>query len=229
MSLVPGSGEEGLEAEAAEGLAPNSVPVESGASLDMDKTQNLVSDASEDNASPAWGPLSQKIERRMRQRYGHRRRFPFGFEFEDFQMTVMARIIEDLRKYRSQSGESFWSWFFVVADNVLVDLMRRESAQKRGGGRSAEGHDALHAVTDERVPSPTVMIRVRELEDAEMRCANRLSPHARDVYLKRRQGLSFSEIAEVFEGKSEATLRSTYKRAREEVFRGVQGLADEVT
>ncbi len=192
---------------------------EAGAAADpLDATQYLVSSARSDLRAPAWGRLSEKIEHHVRKRYGHRRIFPLGYELDDFLMDVMVRVLLELDKYRPTQDGTFWNWLYRVGDNIMIDLARMDKALKRGGDRKRiggeDGEDLMGQVPDKRTPTPTMFARHRELNAAEMECVERLGETPRRVYTLRRQGLAFAEISTELGQRSEATLRSDYKRAR---------------
>ena len=66
--------------------------------------------------------------------------------------------------------------------------------------------------------SPTSIVRIRELEQAERDCVELLPPTLREVYLMRRVlEMSFAEISERKDDAKLATLRSHYLRGRETV------------
>ena len=133
--------------------------------IDPDGTQRLVTDAQRGPDATAWNRLSAKVERKLRSRYGRRRTFPLGYEFQDFQMEVQLRLLQELDLYQAREGGSFWKWMHQVAERILIDLMRREKAQKRGGNSvtRAEPTELLDGLADSRTPSPTVWVRGREL------------------------------------------------------------------
>lgn len=189
----------------------------------LDNTQDLVSRVQDSSQTTAWFGLASKIEGFLHGRYRHRRIFPLGYELDDFVMEVMVRVFQEIKTFVHRGPGSFWSWLQPVADRILIDLMRRERSQKRGGGRPSarlddtEG-DSLDDVADPKGVSATSYIAFQELAHAERDCVSRLSDSARDVYLARRvEGLEFSKISELRGGAPEGTLRKTYMRAREVV------------
>jgi len=204
---------------------PNSEPVHNTdpcpAKVDPDATQYLVREASGDPSSPAWDGLAAKIERFLTRRY-QRHTLPVDYEVEDVVMEVMLRVLRDLSTYRQTEGRTFWAWLSRVAEHVLIDLKRRESTLKRGGQlvtlHEDDEHLRLDQLHDADATTPTVYARRRELEQAEMECANRLSKEARSVYLlRRREELPFEQIAELLGRSHVGSMRSTFKRARDQV------------
>ncbi|MBX3465045.1 MAG: sigma-70 family RNA polymerase sigma factor [Planctomycetes bacterium] len=188
-------------------------------------TEFLVREAVHGEKAAAWDDLSARIVAYLRSRFGNHS-FPPGIEFTDFVSDTMLKVLTSIEGFEYRGKESFWKWVQTLAGNLWRDLWRRYDRDRRLG-LSARGEPAGDdgdrplsaaetAPSDE--PSPTGMVRFRELEQAERDCIARLSETMREVYVLRRQHeLSFAEISAKLGGIKEVTLRSHYMRARDGV------------
>ncbi|MCC7396596.1 MAG: sigma-70 family RNA polymerase sigma factor [Planctomycetes bacterium] len=192
---------------------------------DVGATEFLVREVVHgEQQAAAWGALSAKCLHYLQTRFGHSS-FPQGVEFGDFVSDAMIKILTSIESFEYRGKDSFWKWVQTVAGNLWRDLWRRHERDRRLGllarGDAGAGEDRPPALTDiapSAEQSPTQIVRFRELERAEQQCVAKLAKHARDVYLMRRQqDLSFAEISEQLGGIKEATLRSHYMRARDQI------------
>lgn len=179
----------------------------------------LASSARADAGSEHWAPLSAKILGFL-QSFRHQR-MPPRVDFEDFCSEVILRVLRDLPGVELRDRKSFWAWLKRVAENTLVDLIRSAQAKKRGA------ESALGRADDEGVPGvldadpnaePGSMVwRVRELEQAELLCVDKLPTElGRNVYLLRRQrDLPFEEIATRVGHRNAAASRYVFFRMKE--------------
>lgn len=58
-----------------------------------------------------------------------------SFSAEDILQESLFAIHRDLASYSPQSGASFHSWCYRIADNRLLDAIRHAERKKRGGDR----------------------------------------------------------------------------------------------
>ncbi|HEX6812002.1 MAG TPA: sigma-70 family RNA polymerase sigma factor [Planctomycetota bacterium] len=175
-------------------------------------------------AADAWGRLSEKIIHYLRTRFANSS-FPPGIEFNDFVSEAMLKILVSIETFEHRGKDSFWKWVQTLATNLCRDLWRKFDRDRRLGLLGRGDHDT----GDSRPPSateaaaetgetPTQIVRFRELQKAERECAAKLGKDMREVYMMRRQlDLSFAEISERLGGTKEATLRSHYMRARDQI------------
>jgi RNA polymerase sigma factor (sigma-70 family) len=188
------------------------------------ETSNLVRKAVTGEAQRAWPALSEKIVAYLRPRFGHSA-FPPGIEFHDFVSDLMAKVMTSIKNFEDRGRDSFWRWVQTIGGNLSRDMWRRFERDRRLGlaGRGEAEADAdapprgidAAAATGE---TPTGIVRFRELEKAEQECTAKLGKTMRDVYVMRRQHeLSFAEIAAHTGIANQATLRSHYMRAREQI------------
>ena len=175
--------------------------------------------------------LSHKCVHYIKSRFS-RNSFPRGVEFNDFVSDVMLKIILAIESFEDRGQDSFWKWVQVVANNVWRDMWRRFHRDQKlgllGRGVSNEGSDehVAHSIPEAapaRQASPTQIARFHELARSEDECIRRLPENWRRVYVMRRKfELSFAEISVKVGGTNEATLRSHYARARDQI-RGCLG------
>ena len=86
-----------------------------------------------------------------------------SFSAEDVLQEVLFAIHRDLSSYSPQSGASFYSWCYRIADNRLLDAIRKFERKKRGGDRRKVEADADHSGVNfvEAVPGKTTSPSVR--------------------------------------------------------------------
>ena len=91
-----------------------------------------------------------------------------SFSAEDVLQDVLFAIHRDLSSFSPQSGASFYSWCYRIADNRLLDAIRRIERKKRGGDRNKvertpeqSGAGFIDAVPD-KVTSPSVRVVRKE-------------------------------------------------------------------
>ena len=172
----------------------------------------------------AWGALSAKIIHYLRTRFANDR-FPPGIEFNDFVSEAMLKILTSIDTFEHRGKDSFWKWVQTLATNLTRDMWRKFDRDRklgllgRGDGDGDESRPPSAAETaPETGETPTQVVRFRELQKAERECAAKLGKDMREVYMLRRQlDLSFAEISTRMGGIKEATLRSHYMRARDQI------------
>jgi RNA polymerase sigma factor (sigma-70 family) len=165
-------------------------------SPDDPDTLHHARQAQRDASSPSWGPLARKVRDRLDR---HRtRRLPARLDFDDFVAEVMVRLLRELPRTEVRSRAELWSWLDTVAGHVLVDLWRRDRAQKRGDEVQMPVDDEQRPL--ERAgaePRPSALHRAVEIEAVEQDCIDALPNElGRRVYaLRRKHELAFDEIA----------------------------------
>ncbi len=208
---------------------PESDPKKTPASPDpaaIGGTEFLVREVVHGQATRAWSDLSAKIVHYLRTRFGSSS-FPQGIEFNDFVSDVMLKILTSIETFEHRGKDSFWKWVQTLGGNLWRDLWRKFNRDRqlgllgRGDGDAGDSDTRPPSAT-EAAPAtgetPTQIVRFRELERTERECVAKLSKQMREVYIMRRQqDLSFAEISERMDGIKEATLRSHYMRARDQV------------
>jgi len=182
-------------------------------------TAHLVRKTRTDDADQAWTSLSEKIIQYVRVRFSGAG-LPPTVEFDDFVSDLMSRTMSSIDSFEDRGAQSFWRWVQTIAGNVRNDMWRRYN-RDRQLGLAARGSEQDEDVVDSCLStedSPTSIVRIRELEQAERDCVELLPPTLREVYLMRRVlEMSFAEISERKDDAKLATLRSHYLRGRETV------------
>jgi RNA polymerase sigma factor (sigma-70 family) len=183
-------------------------------------------EAIDGEAAKAWTALSGKITFYLRTRFGNCS-FPPGIEFNDFLSDMMAKVMSSIHSFEDRGKDSFWRWVQTIGGNLWRDMWRRFQRDREHGlvGRGEHSTNDSEsrppsAATGAVSPgeSVTQIVRFRELERAERECATRLTKTMREVYeLRRLHDLPFAEISEKMGGINEATLRSHYMRARDQI------------
>lgn len=107
-----------------------------------------------------------------------------------FQQTWL-RIVDALPRYREQ--ERFAAWLFGIAKNLARDHLRRQTANPV----KPCDDTPLEELPVAAGPEPWMAWSNRELGDALVVALERLPPDLREVFLLRRQGVSFKEIADL--------------------------------
>ena len=201
---------------------PQPSQVAAGAEVPVcgDSTQTLVRLAALPDGAQAWGPLSQKIERFLRERFG-RRGLPPGLEFHDFQNDLMVKVMTKIGTFEDRGPDSFWGWVFTIGSRLQDDAWNRYN-RARALGLTGVGFDSdddetvapIQAAADVG-ETPTQIVRYRELAQVEQQCLAQLSENERRVYqLRQGCGLTFAQISRERNGENLSTLRSHYRRAR---------------
>lgn len=102
------------------------------------------------------------------------RRWQRAIEFDDFTQEAMLRCWARRETFKGNSPDELLAWVRPVANSVLIDLIRRRKARRRGG-EAEEVHGRVAAIVEHRVEDPlTRLIRdeqlqqiVQALEEAE--------------------------------------------------------------
>jgi RNA polymerase sigma factor (sigma-70 family) len=173
----------------------------------------------------AWGALSAKIIHYLRTRFANNS-LPPGVEFDDFVSEAMLKILTAIDTFEHRGKDSFWKWVQTLATNLSRDMWRKFDRDRKlgllGRGDSDAGDEnrppSAAEAARETGETPTQVVRFRELQKAERECASKLGKDMREVYMMRRQlDLTFAEISTRMGGTKEATLRSHYMRARDQI------------
>ena len=110
-----------------------------------------------------------------------------SFSAEDVLQDVLFAIHRDLSSFSPQSGASFDSWCYRIADNRLLDAIRRFERKKRGGGRKKvvgnpdhSGVDFIDAVPG-KATSPSVRVARKEKAEALHEALEELPENQREA------------------------------------------------
>ncbi len=137
---------------------------------------------------------------------------------EDVLQELWTVIFErgSLHTFRSRGRGSLRAYLRRCVDRTLISIVRKGSAQKRGGGVAPEELDrddsSSCAIPPPRAAGPGPATRIAH-DDWVSRCQRVLHGREREVWTPHFvQGLSFREIAGML-GMSDAAARSSYHRA----------------
>ena len=198
-------------------------------------TVPLVRELQDGGSETEWTALSDKVDAFLRRAHGHGN-LPNGVEFADFRQFVFVRLLAAIPTLELTSRREFWGYVKRLADNAKTDLWRRARTEKHNAGReptqqfSPDGADRL-ARQGEVAGSPSAHARSAELEERELECVKRLTnDEAREVYLlRRREGKSYEEIAEIVGRKRAGTVKVIFHRAQKSVTKCLRGRLDGYT
>lgn len=215
------------EQQADDGEAPYEEGRASGAdtpeATSGNPTVSLIRELQRASSESGWGTLSGKIDRFLKRVY-NTRDVPSGTDFADFTQVVFGRLLTAMPSLQLRSRREFWGYVKRLADNAKLDLWRRARTEKNNFGQaplqqvSPSGVDRL-AETDRACDSPSAHARRAELEERELECVMRLAnEESREVYLlRRREGKSYEEIAELVGRRKAATVKVIFHRAQKGV------------
>ncbi|MAI73339.1 MAG: hypothetical protein CMM01_20885 [Rhodopirellula sp.] len=140
-----------------------------------------------------------------------------SFSAEDVLQEVLFAIHRDLSSYSPQSGASFYSWCYRIADNRLLDAIRRFERKKRGGDRKKvegapeqSGVDFIGAVPG-KTTSPSVRVVRKEKAAALHEALEGLPENQREAlkmrFLENRSQNSIAGRLAVTQGAVEGLLK----------------------
>ncbi|MFN3245000.1 MAG: RNA polymerase sigma factor [Planctomycetota bacterium] len=196
------------------------VPGDPAPERDDDSTL-FIAQRVQEGRQQAWSRLAAKIDEFLG-RTRNVRQLPSAYEPDDYVQEVLLKLTVEIPRMELRSRKEFWAFVRRVADNVLRDLQRLVLADKRGGGRERLLDTANPHGMDLQDPaswSASAEFRGREIEQLEEECVGALGrDEARQVYLlRRRQGLSYEQIAEKVGRNKPGTVKVIYKRSRDVV------------
>ncbi len=140
-----------------------------------------------------------------------------SFSAEDVLQEVLFAIHRDLLSYSPQSGASFYSWCYRIADNRLLDAIRRFERKKRGGDRKkVEGSPEQSGVgfidaVPGKTTSPSVRVARKEKAAALHEALEDLPENQREAlkmrFLENRSQNSIAGRLAVTQGAVEGLLK----------------------
>jgi len=167
----------------------------------------------------AWVELDVKLRPWLLDKLSGRR-LPASHDVQDVVQEVLLYVHEHFPQFAAAPGASLRGWVLRIAESKVVDMWRRGSAKKRGGGRernTAELTDTslFGQIADDRLQRQSAVARCGEIRARMAKVAESLSAKHREVLeLRETEGLPFAEIAERMGYKKEVTVRSLYMRAK---------------
>lgn len=146
-----------------------------------------------------------------------------AFDSEDIAQSVMKsfllRIADDGNQWQIDSPGDLTNLLVSMTENKVVDKIRHETAQRRGGTAARQPLDSAAEITG-RVPPPD---EIASLKEEAQRCWNLLHDEARALYRMRYEAdLSWTEIGALLGSTAEAS-RKRLERILAEVGRRISG------
>jgi RNA polymerase sigma-70 factor, ECF subfamily len=150
------------------------------------------------------------------------------FEVEDLIQDVLVDVYRGIDSYRETDAGSFVAWLHRIAENRVIDAVRRLRRKKRSGraGRidphRPPSHDTLGGVWDwlcDDENPPDRPARLEEARQAIQVCLAGLQPDQREAVTTHYfEHLETTEVAERM-GRSPGAIRELMRRARENLKR----------
>lgn len=141
----------------------------SGRLVTMSSTDSITAwiqqlrDGDRDAARKLWDRYFHRLVALARQVF-HGMPRPAADE-EDIVLSVLERLFRDVEDGRLPALEdrtNLWQMLAVMTANKVVDQLRRDQSQKRGGGQTHQIDEAQLAQVLAREPSPHVVAEVAE-------------------------------------------------------------------
>jgi len=128
-------------------------------------------------------------------------------EAEDITQEVFIKVWKNIRKFDQK--KSFKPWIFQIAKNTSIDFLRKKKTIPFSKFENEKGQNPLVEniaaaplnLIEKLSDKKTLAIAMQDLTDKEQKIIN----------LRHTEGLSFKEIAEVFQ-ESINTIKSRYRR-----------------
>ncbi|MFA5205466.1 MAG: sigma-70 family RNA polymerase sigma factor [Lentisphaeria bacterium] len=114
-----------------------------------------------------------------------------GATVDDLFQQTWLRVVDALPRYHEQ--QRFAAWLFGIAHNLLLDHHRHQAVSPL----APPGEVPLDDLPVTAGPEPWMAWSARELGDALAAALEQLPPDLREVFLLRRQGVSFKDIADL--------------------------------
>jgi RNA polymerase sigma-70 factor (ECF subfamily) len=190
----------------------------------FESTVELVRDAQQGNRE-ALESLFARYLPRVRQivtfRLGVR---PSQFDrHEEIVQEALVGTFQNLVRYEERTEATFLNWVSQCVVNTIRMHFRRESAQKRGGGKvrffgSYESEDVSAVVFAGKEPTPSAVYSGKELAEKVEQALFEMKEHWREVIIQRLFcEMSYAEIGAEMGIREEATVRKVFSRAMDEL------------
>ena len=140
---------------------------------------------------------------------------------EDLVQEALLDIFQNLDRFEETNECTFRNWLAVCVANSVRQHFRKAGAKKRGGGKVLRvgnfGTDDLGTVVFAGTgPSPSAIVRGRELAENVEEALLSMKEHHREVIVLRRVcGMTFADVARTMGFGKESTARKVFSRAIE--------------
>ena len=136
-----------------------------------------------------------------------------GAEVEDLVSEIWLKIVQNMKKYKVQSGATFSSWAFRIAHNIVIDFYRKK---KEVLGVDTDENEFFAQLADaERTPDE-VALKASEYEQLHAALLKLKPDHREILQLKFLEGFSNKEIAAITK-RTEGNVRILQLRALREI------------
>jgi len=140
-------------------------------------------------------------------------------DLEDIVQEALLKAFSSLQRFEQRSEGGFRNWLASCVECEIRMHVRKERAEKRGGGkvRRLQDHDSsvlLASVVGGPGPSPSQVAAARELAERLELALLSMPHHYREIIVLRNLcEMSYVEIADVMQLGSEQTARKAFSRA----------------
>ena len=143
---------------------------------------------------------------------------------DDVVQEALAQAFRKIDRLRGDTHRSFAAWLYAIGDMALIDMVRKETAQARGGKfrrkTSARKSDSgslvslLGQLPDEGVTGSRIAARNEGVGALQVAIASLPSDQREALQLHLLQGLSLQETSDEM-GRTTASVRSLIHRAKQ--------------
>jgi RNA polymerase sigma-70 factor (ECF subfamily) len=138
----------------------------------------------------------------------------------DAEQEILVSLFLDLKNFRFQS--SFKTFFYRYGRNKGIDILRKQSRERKKAEDYARNEQILRSVPDADAADPVRLLMRREEKQQLLRALFSLPAGDRELlFMKEGEGLSVAEIAGVL-GVPEGTVKARLHRARRKAARRLE-------
>jgi RNA polymerase sigma factor (sigma-70 family) len=140
-------------------------------------------------------------------------------EIDDVVQDVLLDVLKGLARFEPRSEGSFRNWLARCVEREIVDRLRAETRQKRGGGRVRRFGDCDSSLLRSSIfgadlESPSAHLRASEMAEHIENALLEMPEYQRDlIVLRALCAMSYKEIAAELGISRQATVRSACSRA----------------
>ncbi|MCA9217194.1 MAG: sigma-70 family RNA polymerase sigma factor [Planctomycetales bacterium] len=193
----------------------------------MSTTEELIKNARGGDRRALELLLIQHAERlRIHLLRGLPQRVQGRISVEDVVQETLAQAFLKIRRLRGDSERSFVAWLYAIGDMTLIDLVRKDTAQIRGGNfqrKQFAGDSANNSLVDllGQLPGDSITasrnVAIKEgVAALQVAIASLPDDQRRAVQLHLLQGKSLDETADEMQ-RTKASVRSLLHRAKEQL------------
>ena len=114
---------------------------------------------------------------------------------DDLFQQTWIKAIDRLSSYEHR--QQFGSWLLRIAHNLTIDCFRKNKRMAQYEAGSRDDPDFSHADPADTGNEPWQRMHRQEIMKALKQALDQLSPEMREVFLLRKENISFKEIAEI--------------------------------